>query len=349
MTRTLGVVILLAAAGGLVADDPKPSLLDKVQPANLPVAIRPLKGMPKDVVAALGQRGDKVDCFAIRGDGRFLAISGADQYVRVWDLDGIKPVAATRQPDGVVCLAFSPNYKLLAAGDASGGVRVYEKADTRTPTLKHTLAAHKDGPVWSVVFSPDSKTLATAGRDRVIGLWDMTKAKPTMTPLTGHEDGVRGVAFDSTGKWLFSTGGEDGQLRTWDVSGGKPKAGEATKVGGRVTGVAVSADGSTAVTAGLKGAARVWAVKDGRPDNPVPLEADGKSVFTVGFAPDGKSIVGVVALSDTEDQLIVWGLDGKKKHTFRYDLHLHSAGFAPDGRHVIVVTEERTLVVRLPK
>ncbi|HEX4611696.1 MAG TPA: WD40 repeat domain-containing protein, partial [Urbifossiella sp.] len=301
MVRTVGFAAVLAVVSTAAADDPSP--LDKVVPAKLPAAVRPPKGLPPDVIAVIGTRGDKVDCFAPRADGRFLALAGPDRGFRVWDLAGLKLAALTRQPDAVVCLAFSPDGKLLAVGDERGVVRVYDKAETKTPVLKATFPAHKDGPVWSVAFSPDGKSLASGGRDKAVRLWDVGKAKgAATTTLDGHEDGVRGVAFAPDGKWLYSVGGDDGQLRAWDVPAGK--AAGTVKAGGRVVGVAVSPDGKAVATAGPKGAAKVWAVKDGTPAGPVSLEAEGRAVLSVGFAPDGTALAGLVNHSPTEDRVL---------------------------------------------
>jgi hypothetical protein len=40
----------------------------------------------------------------------------------------------------------------------------------------------------------------------------------------------------------------------------------------------------------------------------------------------------------------VWDTEGKKKHEFTYDSHRLAAGFAPDSRHVVVITETNTLI-----
>ncbi len=345
MVRALGFVAVLAAVG--VAQEPSP--LDKVVPAKLPAGVRPVKGLPPDVIAVLGTRGDKFDCFSFRPDGRFLALSGPDKGLRVWNLTGLKLAALTRLPDSVVCLAFSPDGKLLAVGDERGTVRVYDKVETKAPALKTTFAAHKDGPVWAVAFAPDGRTLASGGRDRAVRVWDVTKAKgPAAATLDGHEDGVRGVAFAPDGKRLYSVGGDDGQLRTWDVSAA-PKAAGSAKAGGRVNGVAVSADGKLVATAGAKGASKVWALRDGTPTSPTPLEADGRAVLSVGFAPGASEVAGLVNHSPTEDRVLVWGADGKKSHELRYESHLTAAGFVADARHLVVVTEGPAYLVRLPR
>ncbi|MBN9522169.1 hypothetical protein J0H58_27225 [bacterium] len=344
MVRTLGFVAVLAAAGA--AQEPSP--LDKLVPAKLPAGIRPAKGLPPDVIAVLGTRGDKVDCFCFRPDGRLLALSGPDKGLRVWDLTGLKLTALTRLPDSVVCLAFSPDGKLLAVGDERGTVRVYDKAETKAAAPRATFAAHKYGPVWAVAFAPDGKMLASGGRDKAVRVWDVSKAKgPAAATLDGHEDGVRGVAFAPDGKRLYSVGGDDGQLRTWDVAAAK--AAGAVKAGGRLNGVAVSADGKHVATAGAKGAAKVWALKGGTPTSPTSLEADGRAVLSVGFAPGGSEVAGLVNHSPTEDRVLVWGADGKKAHELRYDSHLTAAGFVADARHLVVVAEGPAYLVRLPR
>lgn len=348
MIRTFGAGLLLCISAA-AADEPKPSLMDKLDRTKVPAAVRPGKAMPKEVLAVLGQRGDKVDCFAFRGDGRFLAISGPDQGLRIWDVDGMKLAVYARQPDSIVCLAFSADQKRLAAGDAGGAIRIFEKAETRAPVLRTALAAHKDGPVCSLAFSPNGKMLATGGRDRAVRLWDLTRPKPTAVALAGHEDGVECLAFAADGKRLYSVGGDDEQLRVWDLSADKPKADAVVKVGGRVTSLALAPDRGSLATAGAKGASKLWSLKDGKPEDPIALETGGKAVSSIGFAPDGDSLAGIVEYSATDDRLFIWNTAGKKKHEFSYDSHLLAAGFSPDGRHLVVITETNVLIVRLPK
>jgi WD40 repeat protein len=57
--------------------------------------------------------------------------------------------------------------------------------------------------ISDLAFSPDARTLAVAGQDRVISLVDVVTYRPTIT-LTGHSGGVNRVAFSPDGRTLAS-------------------------------------------------------------------------------------------------------------------------------------------------
>jgi WD40 repeat protein len=68
--------------------------------------------------------------------------------------------------------------------------------------------------VYAVAFAPDARTLATAGSDQTVTLWDLTdrdRPHPLGQPLTGHTDAVLAVAFAPDGRTL-ATGGADGTV-----------------------------------------------------------------------------------------------------------------------------------------
>ena len=145
-------------------------------------------------------------------------------------------------------LAFSPDGKLAATAAYDGSLRLYKTEDFRPkgadPRLQPISEAHQwpghVGIAASIAFSPDGKTLASAGTDG-IKLWEV----PTGLPIKGFggdaKAGVSAVAWVSGGKRV-AAGGNDGVLTVWDVESGKPVSKGGAHKGG-VSSIAATADG----------------------------------------------------------------------------------------------------------
>jgi WD40 repeat protein len=74
------------------------------------------------------------------------------------------------------------------------------------------LRGHSDA-VYSIVFSPDGKTLASAGVDGTIKLWELSTGKELCT-LTGHSGVIYSIAFSPDGKTIVS-GSHDKTIKVW--------------------------------------------------------------------------------------------------------------------------------------
>jgi WD40 repeat protein len=65
--------------------------------------------------------------------------------------------------------------------------------------------------VSAVAFAPDGKTVASAGKDRLVRLWDFATGRE-LRRFAGHGEQVECVLFTRDGKTLVS-GAYDGTIR----------------------------------------------------------------------------------------------------------------------------------------
>ena len=125
--------------------------------------------------------------------------------------------------------------------------------------LRSYMWAHSNS-VFSVVFSPDGKTLATGSVDSTVILWDVASRKPLGEPLKAHSGPVLSVAFSPDGKTL-ATGSDDKTVILWDVASRKP-LGEPLKAhSGTVWSVAFSPDGKTLATGSADKTVILWDIE----------------------------------------------------------------------------------------
>ena len=59
-----------------------------------------------------------------------------------------------------------------------------------------------DQPVYAAAFSPDGSTLATAGADGTVRLWDVTTQQEIGAPMTVDDQPVYAAAFSPDGSTL---------------------------------------------------------------------------------------------------------------------------------------------------
>ena len=160
---------------------------------------------------------------AFSPDGQTLAsVGGWDALVSLWDVaTGTfqQVLAGHTDLTFVLSVAFSPDGSMLAGagGWRDKTVRLW---DVVTGTLQQTLTGHTD-IVESVVFSPDSRTLASGSIDATVRLWDVATGTLQQT-LTSHTGSVFSVAFSPDGRTLASGSG-DGTVLLWNVAPASPE------------------------------------------------------------------------------------------------------------------------------
>jgi serine/threonine protein kinase len=188
-------------------------------------------------------------------DGKLLATAGDDNFLKIWDGTKQEPLKVFEHPSAVRGLAISSDGRLFA-GDRKGGLHVWS-VDSSEPLLQ----AQQTGAIYAVAISSDNKTLATAGSERTIRLWNAETLKQRLT-LEGHAGQVYGLSFNASGDRLASAGW-DGTIRIWDVSAGKllhSWAGQSRDLWS----IAFSPKAQTIATGGGDGSVRIWDAEAGQ-------------------------------------------------------------------------------------
>ena len=124
-----------------------------------------------------------------------------------------KPKSASKFRDIAYCGTFRSDGKLLAAGDATGKVTVFEAA---TATLLRELAGHKDA-TRVVAWAADNMHLLSGSDDCSLRYWDLPTQKSLLVQKGAHADFVRAAAQSPASDETWLTGGYDRKVRLWDV------------------------------------------------------------------------------------------------------------------------------------
>ena len=317
-----------------------------------------------------GSRG-AVLAVAYSPDGTAVAGGGVDRTVRVWDARRSRPARAVLagHRGSVTSVAFSPDARMLASSSADGTVRRWLAASGKAvgdplnvdAARRETRRGQPHG-IAGVAFSPDGRTLATAGDDERLRLWDVSTGAARAAPLVrraarapGYEQRpyrLAGVAFSPDGRTIATASASGRVVQRWSVSGRRAIGGPLlAPEPGRPLAVAFTPDGDTVASAFDDGELQLWNVASERARAPVvdalprlPQGANTPSSDRSAFSGDGRVRVGaghdgrVRMLSSDDDAVrkVIPGVPG---------LGVNDFALSRDGRLLVSGTQDGRLLL----
>ncbi|KDR80239.1 hypothetical protein GALMADRAFT_242541 [Galerina marginata CBS 339.88] len=156
---------------------------------------------------------------AIAASGTLVAIGGEDRKVRLseWDGKTLKEVVVLEGNQGAVsALAFSPDGKYLAAGDASGKIILFDPKERKLVTSRW---AHHTARINSLSWTADSAHCASGSLDTHVYIWSVAKLMKNIPIKNAGPGGVNSVLWMDGGKGgRLVSSGFDGVVRVWEVT-----------------------------------------------------------------------------------------------------------------------------------
>ena len=172
---------------------------------------------------------------------------GAYKAIVLWRVGSTAVSAQLYVEDSPESISFSPDGNYLAT-TVGKQVQVWDIHEQRRVA---EMSGH-DEIVWSAVFSPDGKEVASGSSDMTVRLWDATTGEERVK-LSGHYNAVREVAFMPNGSLVTLS---DEGVRIWDVLDRKQKEMISAPGNASYDAVAVSPDGST-IAVGMQSPAAI--------------------------------------------------------------------------------------------
>ncbi|MBP87593.1 MAG: hypothetical protein CMJ64_12855 [Planctomycetaceae bacterium] len=186
---------------------------------------------------------------AFTADGKTLVSASADRTLRIWDAVAGRQVRSLSGHQGTVFgVALSADSSLIVSAGGDSTIRLWDRLGGRQ--LKQI---NSPGALYTVAIHPDGKTVAAAGIDRKVFVYDVFTGTLKAT-LEGHPDYIYRVTFNHSGNRLLSCG-YGGHLIVWDFPSGKQL--HATRASGVLNSVAYAPDDSQVVVASDNGTAQL--------------------------------------------------------------------------------------------
>jgi WD40 repeat protein len=227
----------------------------------------------------------------------------------------------------LMSLACSPDGRTIvtAGGDS---VRLW---DSKTGKELRRFGGDLSN-VWSAVYSPNGKVIATGSMDRTIRLWNIATGAEIIR-WQDHGTNEPEAVFAPDGRTLASAGG-DGALRFWNPETGRQI--KELRPGIKLVSCPVySPDGTRLAATCQDQSIRIWAVSSGKEI----ARFTGQRPVTIAFSKNGDFLA-----CPTNEGLTCWNIaTGKAAWSIATAAAGRTACFSPDGRFIAISCRSKSV------
>lgn len=260
-------------------------------------------------------------------DGARLVTAGYDGAIRFWKvLSGQRPEEIKGQEiegltEMMVCLAVSPDGRLLAGGDPRGKLTLWSLSEKAPESLKSWPTDLL--VLLALDFSPDGKTLFAGAVAKPVQRFDIADPRaPRELPSLPRS--APPLAFSPDGQWL-ATGGESHRVMLWALPECKPMA-DLRVQGGSVATLAFS--GSESLLAASSGDGTINLLDMSGAAKPVILHGHEDAIRGLGFIRLGAELK--LASASWDKTVRVWH-PATRERAIQHEGRVLAVQFSPEA------------------
>jgi len=196
---------------------------------------------------------------------------------------------------------------------------------------QNMLSGHQSD-VYSVSWSPDGQTLASASADKTVKLWN--RQGKVLQTLNGHQSDVNSVSWSPDGQTL-ATGSYDNTVKLWNRQGKLLQT--LTGHQNTVLSVSWSPNGQTLATGSWDNTVKLWN-RQGKVLQTLIGHQNG--AWSVSWSPDGQTL----ASASLDGTVKLWNRQGKVLQTLNgHQNTVLSVSWSPNGQTLATGSGDKTV------